>query len=184
MSSFLYEPACKYETKFSKFIFFHFLKYSCSFFSFCLIKYQASEQGERRRLNKQQESDDNCTEIANHVYGDILTENPAVAQSAFGSHRVITDRWKGMSPEQLADIKRQQDLQRKEKQVRPLPLPQQCLRNAASSNLVFLMLVYFRALFLKDLQELRIRYIYSLTICRLKNIQTFVIQTAGPSFQK
>jgi hypothetical protein len=57
------------------------------------------------------------TELANHIYGDILTENPAVAQSAFGPHRVITDRWKGMSPEQLADIRRQQDLQRRERMV-------------------------------------------------------------------
>ena len=57
------------------------------------------------------------TEIANHVYGDLLTENPAVAQSAFGVHRVIPDRWKGMSPEQVADIRRTQELQRKEKQV-------------------------------------------------------------------
>ena len=55
--------------------------------------------------------------MANHIYGDFLTENPAVAQSAFGPHRVIPDRWKGMSPEQIADIKRQQELQRKEKAV-------------------------------------------------------------------
>ena len=40
-----------------------------------------------------------------------------MAQSAFGAHRVITDRWKGMSPEQIADIKRAQELQAKEKQV-------------------------------------------------------------------
>lgn len=58
------------------------------------------------------------TELANHIYGDVLTENPAVAQSAFGPHRVIPDRWKGMSPEQIADIRRTQDLQRKENQVR------------------------------------------------------------------
>ena len=36
-----------------------------------------------------QEQDDNLTELCNHVHGDILTENPAVAQSAFGSHRYI-----------------------------------------------------------------------------------------------
>lgn len=76
----------------------------------------ANEQSERRRLTQQQESDDNHTEMANHIYGDILTENPSVAQSAFGPHRVITDRWKGMSPEQLADIRRTQDLQKKEKE--------------------------------------------------------------------
>ena len=69
------------------------------------------------RLHKQQQLDDNTTEIANHVFGDILTENPAVAQSAFGPHRVITDRWKGMSPNQLEDIRKQQDLQRTEKEV-------------------------------------------------------------------
>ncbi len=45
----------------------------------------------------------------------MLTENPDVAQSAFGPHRVITDRWKGMSPEDLEEIRRVQDLQRQEK---------------------------------------------------------------------
>lgn len=68
-------------------------------------------------MKKQQDEDDRRTEIANHVYGDFLTENPAAAQSAFGSHRVIPDRWKGMSPEQIAEIRRQQDIQRKEAEV-------------------------------------------------------------------
>lgn len=76
----------------------------------------ARERDEKERLRKQQQLDDNTTEIANHVFGDILTENPAVAQSAFGPHRVITDRWKGMSPNQLEDIRKQQELQRKEKE--------------------------------------------------------------------
>jgi hypothetical protein len=40
------------------------------------------------------------------VFGDTLTENPGVAQSSFGAHRVITDRWKGMSEEQKAEIQR------------------------------------------------------------------------------
>lgn len=75
----------------------------------------ARENDARNNLSKQQEDDDNKTEMANHIYGDFLTENPAIAQSAFGPHRVIPDRWKGMSPEQIADIKRQQELQRKEK---------------------------------------------------------------------
>lgn len=80
--------------------------------------YQARERDERERLKKQQEHDDNMTEIANHVFGDVLTENPAIAQSAFGPHRVITDRWKGMTPAQIEDIRRQQELQRQEKEVR------------------------------------------------------------------
>ena len=40
------------------------------------------------------------------VFGDTLTENPGVAQSSFGAHRVITDRWKGMSAEQRAEIQK------------------------------------------------------------------------------
>jgi len=75
----------------------------------------ADEQAEKARLAKQQELDDNFTEMANQVNGDMLTENPDVAESAFGPHRVITDRWKGMSPEQLAEIRRIQELQRQEK---------------------------------------------------------------------
>ncbi|XP_022104047.1 RIB43A-like with coiled-coils protein 2 [Acanthaster planci] len=75
----------------------------------------ADEQAEKARLAKQQELDDNFTEMVNHINGDMLTENPDVAESAFGPHRVITDRWKGMSPEQLAEIRRIQELQRQEK---------------------------------------------------------------------
>lgn len=74
------------------------------------------ERNERERLKKQQDYDDNMTEIANHIFGDTLTENPAVAQSAFGPHRVIPDRWKGMSPQQLEDIRREQEKQRLEKE--------------------------------------------------------------------
>jgi len=72
---------------------------------------------ERRRLKEQQDLDDKRTEMANNLYGDFLTENPAAAQSAFGAHRVVPDRWKGMSPEQVADIRHQQDIQRKEAEV-------------------------------------------------------------------
>lgn len=75
------------------------------------------EKKTKDELAKQQEQDDNFTEISNHVFGDILTENPDVAQSAFGSHRVITDRWKGMTPAQLAEIRYVQQQQLKEKEV-------------------------------------------------------------------
>ena len=78
---------------------------------------QAREQSAKTALQKQQADDDNKTEMANMLYGDFLTENPACAQSAFGSHRVIPDRWKGMTPEQLNEIRRVQDIQRKEAQV-------------------------------------------------------------------
>jgi hypothetical protein len=79
---------------------------------------QDRERKEKERLKRQQDLDDNYTEIANHIYGDILTENPAVAQSAFGPHRVIVDRWKGMTPQQLENIRRDQEKQRLENEVR------------------------------------------------------------------
>merc|ERR1711976_988004 len=65
-------------------------------------KAQARERKAKEELEDRQNQDDNATELANHIYGDFLTENPAVAQSAFGPNRVIPDRWKGMSPEQIA----------------------------------------------------------------------------------
>lgn len=57
---------------------------------------------------KRQAQEDNFTEISNQVFSDMLTENPSVATSAFGSHRVITDRWKGMSPAEVNDIRNTQ----------------------------------------------------------------------------
>ncbi|XP_052779327.1 RIB43A-like with coiled-coils protein 2 [Mya arenaria] len=103
----------------------------------------ARERSEKERLKKQQELDNNMTEIANHVFGDVLTENPAVAQSAFGPHRVITDRWKGMSPQQLEDIRKQQEKQRmeaerleQEKNLRDLEFDRQRLANARAAMLL------------------------------------------------
>lgn len=103
----------------------------------------ARERAEKERLHKQQELDDNMTEIANHVFGDILTENPAVAQSAFGPHRVIPDRWKGMSPSQLEEIRRQQEQQRLEKErleqektLRDIEHDRQRLANARAGMLL------------------------------------------------
>jgi hypothetical protein len=77
----------------------------------------ARETKTNQELAKTQEQDDNFTEISNQIFGDILTENPDVAQSAFGAHRVIPDRWKGMSPAQVNEIRRKQHDQMLEKQV-------------------------------------------------------------------
>ncbi|XP_063784971.1 RIB43A-like with coiled-coils protein 2 [Pseudophryne corroboree] len=76
---------------------------------------QAEEALERRKLEKQQQEEDNSVEISNLTEGDMLSENPAQATSAFGLHRVVTDRWKGMSPEQLKDINNTQQQQSLEK---------------------------------------------------------------------
>lgn len=37
--------------------------------------------------------------------GDLLSENPQQAISSFSPYRVITDRWKGMSQDQLKEIR-------------------------------------------------------------------------------
>lgn len=48
---------------------------------------QAKEKEAQKQQDMTQEQDDNFTEMANHIHGDLLTENPDVAQSAFGPHR-------------------------------------------------------------------------------------------------
>uniref|UniRef100_A0A0B7A525 RIB43A-like with coiled-coils protein 2 n=1 Tax=Arion vulgaris TaxID=1028688 RepID=A0A0B7A525_9EUPU len=102
-----------------------------------------NERREREQLKRQQDLDDNMTEIANHIFGDILTENPAVAQSAFGPHRVITNRWKGMSPQQLEDIRKQQERQRaenerlrQEEELRNKEFERQASANARAAELI------------------------------------------------
>lgn len=77
----------------------------------------SNEIAAKSDIVKQQEQDDNMTEIANNIFGDMLTENPKVAQSAFGPHRVIPDRWKGMSPAELNNIREIQNKQILEKKV-------------------------------------------------------------------
>lgn len=75
----------------------------------------ARERQAKEDNEKQQTLEDNLTEISNQVNGDTLTENPSVAESAFGSHRVITDRWKGMSPAEANSIRYIQQQQIEEK---------------------------------------------------------------------
>lgn len=66
------------------------------------------EQVQKNSLKKMQEQDDNMTEIANAIFSDLLTENPDQAISALGPNRVVPDRWKGMSPEQIEAIRKKQ----------------------------------------------------------------------------
>ena len=69
---------------------------------------KAEERASREKQEKEAELQDNLCEMKNNVFGDLLTENPDVARSAFGSHRVITDRWKGMNEQQINDIRKTQ----------------------------------------------------------------------------
>lgn len=74
------------------------------------------EIDQRNAIKKMHEQDDNMTEIANAIFSDLLTENPDQAISSFGPHRVVPDRWKGMSPEQIEKIRQEQIRQMAEKQ--------------------------------------------------------------------
>ncbi|XP_041528600.1 RIB43A-like with coiled-coils protein 2 [Microtus oregoni] len=78
-------------------------------------KNQVMELAERKRQEKQKEQEDNMTEITNLLHGDLLSENPQQAASSFGPHRVVPDRWKGMSKEQLEEIRFTQKQQIQEK---------------------------------------------------------------------
>jgi hypothetical protein len=84
------------------------------------ISLQGKEVEAKRRLQKTQEEDNNFTELANHIHGDMLTENPSSATSAFGPHRVITANWKGMSPQQVGAIRDELAMQTEEKKVQHL----------------------------------------------------------------
>ncbi|KGL74987.1 RIB43A-like with coiled-coils protein 2, partial [Tinamus guttatus] len=77
---------------------------------------QAAELAERKKLEKYQTMKDDMAEISSLLQGDLLCENPEQAASSFGSHRVMTDRWKGMSRDQLMAIRNSQQQQILEKQ--------------------------------------------------------------------
>ncbi|XP_043916469.1 RIB43A-like with coiled-coils protein 2 [Protopterus annectens] len=76
-----------------------------------------AELTEKQRVEKQRTQEENFAEMYNHLTSNILTENPATANSVFGSHRVITDRWKGMTPQQLEEIRKAQEEQCQEKKI-------------------------------------------------------------------
>ncbi|CAF2353735.1 unnamed protein product [Rotaria sp. Silwood2] len=76
------------------------------------------ENEERRALKKRQEEYDNYAEMANMVSSDLLTENPDQAISQFGPHRIVPDRWKGMSQDQIRRIREEQQKQVEEKKRR------------------------------------------------------------------
>ncbi|XP_004642458.1 RIB43A-like with coiled-coils protein 2 [Octodon degus] len=78
-------------------------------------KNQAVESAERRKQEKRQEQEDNMAEISNLLRGNLLSENPQQAASSLGPHRVVPDRWKGMSQEQLEGIRLAQKQQIQEK---------------------------------------------------------------------
>ncbi|XP_009075338.1 PREDICTED: RIB43A-like with coiled-coils protein 2, partial [Acanthisitta chloris] len=77
---------------------------------------QVAELAEKKRLEKSQNLKDDMDEISYLLNGDLLTENPDQAISRFGKHRLLMDRWKGMSQDQLMAIRDSQKDQVLERQ--------------------------------------------------------------------
>ncbi|KAG7323690.1 hypothetical protein KOW79_013392 [Hemibagrus wyckioides] len=81
---------------------------------------QAEERRERERQDKQRHEGLNLAEVLRMVTSDLLTECPESAvKEGMGSAeapRVLSDRWKGMSSEQLSAIYRQRAEQCAEKE--------------------------------------------------------------------
>ncbi|XP_039093434.1 RIB43A-like with coiled-coils protein 2 isoform X1 [Hyaena hyaena] len=95
-------------------------------------KNQATESVERKTREKKQEEEDNLAEISNLLRGDLLSENPQPAASSLGPHRVVPDRWKGMTREQLEHIRLVQKQQIQEKLVRVSRAPRASAPGAVS----------------------------------------------------
>ncbi|XP_069720853.1 RIB43A-like with coiled-coils protein 2 [Phaenicophaeus curvirostris] len=76
---------------------------------------QAAEIAEKKKMEKYKKMKDDMDEITSLLQGDFLSENPEQAVSSFGRHRVIPDRWKGMSQDQLMAIRSSQQQQVLEK---------------------------------------------------------------------
>ncbi|XP_058812443.1 RIB43A-like with coiled-coils protein 2 [Topomyia yanbarensis] len=80
---------------------------------------QLKEQQEYdRNQRKREDEEDNMAEIYNHLTSDILTENPDVAKSSLGSNRIIPYAYKGMSSEEMQQVRDAQEQQRQELQRR------------------------------------------------------------------
>lgn len=71
------------------------------FAEFISARLQAEEQQHRRHCEAVQDEEDKKAEIYNHVTGDFLTEAREQAESTRGPHKPLTDRYKGMTADEL-----------------------------------------------------------------------------------
>ncbi|XP_051961229.1 RIB43A-like with coiled-coils protein 1 [Xyrauchen texanus] len=81
---------------------------------------QAEERMEQERQEKLKREGEKLAEVQYMVTSDLLTERPEAAKRqaacSAGSPRVLTDRWKGMTPQQLNDIHKHRERQCFEKE--------------------------------------------------------------------
>ncbi|XP_041802572.1 RIB43A-like with coiled-coils protein 1 [Chelmon rostratus] len=79
----------------------------------------AAEQAEKRRERHRREERENLAEIMHTMTSDMMTECAEAAEGEVRGGRpprVLIDKWKGMSPEQLSAIHREREKQRLERQ--------------------------------------------------------------------
>ncbi|XP_077074229.1 RIB43A-like with coiled-coils protein 1 [Siphateles boraxobius] len=81
---------------------------------------QAEERMERERQERLRREGEDLAELKYTVTSDLLTERPEAAkrttESSAEGPRVLTDRWKGMTPQQISDIHREREEQCLEKE--------------------------------------------------------------------
>ncbi len=79
------------------------------------------EKDQQERLRREGEE---LAEVRYMVTSNLLTERPEAAkrksESSAEGPRVLTDRWKGMTPQQISEIHRKREEQCLEKEVRIL----------------------------------------------------------------
>lgn len=81
---------------------------------------QATEQAETLKEQRRREERENHAELLHTLTSDMMTECAEAAKREVGGGRpprVLIDRWKGMSPEQLSAIHREREEQRLQRQV-------------------------------------------------------------------
>ncbi|KAL0589089.1 RIB43A-like with coiled-coils protein 1 [Plecturocebus cupreus] len=97
------------------------LEESCRVAMMCAMananKAQAAAQAGRQRCEHRREQKANLAEIKNQSTSDLLTENPQVAQHRTAPHQVLPYCWKGLTPVQRAAIRKEQEVQRFEKEA-------------------------------------------------------------------
>lgn len=90
---------------------------------------QATEQAETLKEQRRREERENLAELLHTLTSDMMTECAEAAKKEVGGGRpprVLIDRWKGMSPEQLSAIHREREEQRLQGQVLVSLYKRQC----------------------------------------------------------
>ncbi|KAM6144167.1 RIB43A-like with coiled-coils protein 1 isoform 1-T2 [Erethizon dorsatum] len=80
-------------------------------------KAQAAKLAEQQHHERQCQQEANLMDIEKQITSNLLTENPQVAQHPMAPHRVLPCCWKGMTPQQRADIRKAQEAQCHEKEA-------------------------------------------------------------------